>query len=480
MSTRRQKKSITGLIRPTVAIAILSLFLASCGGGGGGNSTIVDSGNGGNTGADNGNGGNTGGNTGGGTSGGGTSPSGNTSTSPGSNLVGSGAMAAGGNVVDYGRVIESEENKNKTFPKEDAFFVNTFAGYFVHGKPTVPANRPTTGEATWDGNYEGFYQTRDENTQWSDETADTGTATVTIDLDNTPDLVTVALTSDNMNAKTFPGGDASGADTYNFGADRTGATFQKTDRSTTPYKKVVGAVFGSNAQWVGGAYEFNDETSSDRIQGAGWFGGAQAGAAPFDNAEAEDPTHISVDWGAWAMRPDGFSVNHAKGKFGVEDTHACSNCEGGYFINGTLTQPQNMPTTEVTWTGTYEGQYHTGTGDWSNAPDLAPDSGTVKLVANLGVETPTVAVTLTTTSNTGTMPLYDGSARADTVMVTGRDIVENQFLVFAPSDGLQVEGGFFGPKAERAVGVYEFGLSRDSTIPIAGFGVFSGDRPTDE
>ena len=466
-----------------LVIVLFSLFtLSACGGGGGGSSNLLpdetggtpSGGNGGGTGDG---GGGTGGGGGGTGDGGGGTGGGGGGTGGGGGGTGGGGGGTGGGGGGTGGISSSPPDNTVTIPAtggytsqngpvkswgiwqnqaalaedQQGFFVSSlsepgfYASYQITGEVT-PSTALPSGTATWEGEYEGVYQLGDENGTLGAATKDSGTASIDVNFDNDSNQVTVTLTSETTDAETLPEGSDSGGDVWERTADLNDLknTFGKTAGRDEEYSKIVGAVFGPNAEALAGVYEFdyqkdhatfqvdtdNDGTPDaparvNDIRGAGWFGGCkdvtdiscfQADATDPDPVTDPDPmddpmddpdpvtppdTYSPLSFGAWADKPADFDAIANVGDF-----KATLQTVDHYYLRGTRTSSADInafPNSgTATWAGTYVGQYRTNPVDdpitdadenvWSAFTD---DSGTVSMVFDLsGTE---MDITLTST-----------------------------------------------------------------------------------
>ncbi len=432
--------------------------------------------------------------------------------------------------------------KNQAAPAEDQrqFFVallsekGFYASYQITGEVT-PSTALPSGTATWEGEYEGVYQLGDENGVWGAQTEDRGAASIDVNFDNDSSQVTVTLTSETTDAQTLPGGSDSGGDTWTLTADLNSpeATFDKTSyggngEPNDLYRKIVGAVFGPNAEALAGVYEFEyrkdhptdthngEAVRVNDIRGAGWFGGCkdvtdfscfQADATDPDPMDDPDPdpmddpdpdpmddpdpdpvtppgTDSYLSFGAWDDRPADFDAHNNRNEFAA----ALQGTEH-YYLKGTRTSQadmNNLPTSgTATWTGTYVGQYRTHPDDGSDWGAFTDDSGTVSMVLDLSGTDMDVTLTSATGNtfpgaNSADMP-KNSFAFDPSVDYTGRNAAgfsgdhDSEIEMSATSS---IDGAFFGSGAAEAGGVYYITESPSTTaVQVEAVGVFgAGDK----
>ena len=354
--------------------------------------------------------------------------------------------------------------------------------------------------------------------------------------------MTVTLTSDITDAKTFLGGSDTGGDSWAPTADLGDPknTFDKVNRGlndpddeeddTDEYSKIVGAVFGSNAEALAGVYEFyyKKDHATDRdnnddlvrvndIRGAGWFGGCkdvtdfscfQADAVtdpdpdPMTDPDPDpmtdpdpDPmtspgTFSHLGYGAWDDKPSDFNVANNPGDFAA----ILQNTEQ-FYLRGTRTLhpdivatfPGGLEGQTATWAGTYVGKYRTNPADDTGWGDLADDSGTVNIEVDLDVDSMEVTLTSTvgntfpgTTANVDTPKnsfVFDASISFSGVR-SGEFSGNEHNTEEADNTAIgTLDGAFFGPEAAEAGGGYSIiQTSNEMGVQVEAVGVFGATK----
>ncbi len=160
--------------------------------------------------------------------------------------------------------------------------------YYLKGTRTSSddmSDLPTTGTATWAGNYVGKYRTHvdddDDETlsDWSAFTDDSGTVSMVLDLQG----IDMAVTLTSATGNTFPGASSGDMPKDSFAFDPTvdysgrnaGGFYGDQDSDIeSSAGSIVGAFFGSGAAAAGGVYSIAEtpRTTGVQVEAVGVFG----------------------------------------------------------------------------------------------------------------------------------------------------------------------------------------------------------------